>query len=66
VRRTISSGGGFVVEMVAHDGCSLVKELGDFGVGLVLKAFIEKIDIVATASFDQDFLDGSTLVKQKL
>ena len=36
MRRTISSGGGFVVKMVAHDGCSLVQELGDFGVGLLL------------------------------
>lgn len=50
-----------MVEVVAHDGCGFVEQLGDFGVGLVFEEFGQELDVVAPAGFDELLLDGGAL-----
>lgn len=51
-----------MIEVVSHDGCGLVQELCDFGLGQGLEGFGQEVGVVATAGFDEDLLDGSTLI----
>lgn len=63
--RTVTAGGSLVVEVVAHDGCGFVEQLGDFGVGLVFEEFGQELDVVAPAGFDELLLDGGALVRKE-
>lgn len=50
-----------MVEMVAHDGCGFVEQLGDFRIGLFFEQFGQELDIIAPAGFDELLLDGGAL-----
>lgn len=50
-----------MVQVVAHDGGGLVKELSDLGVGFAGECFGEEVGVVAAACFDEDLLDRGAL-----
>lgn len=61
-RRTVSSGGSFVIEVVSHDSGSLVEDAGELV--LVLDSsddVVEEFGVVAARGLDEELLDGGAL-----
>lgn len=61
-QRTVTPRGGFVVEVVSHDGGCLVEDAGELVLVLdVGDDFVEEVGVVAAAGLDEDLLDGGAL-----
>lgn len=58
----MSARGGFVVEVVAHDGGGVVEELGDLGIGPALEALGQEVGVVAAAGLDEELADRGALL----
>lgn len=60
-KRTVSLGGGLVVEVVAQDSDGLVKQAGGVGLRAALEDLGEQVGVVAAAGLDQLLLRGGAL-----